>query len=138
MTKFYLIVLGLIQIAFASYQSHNVTIEYILATDELHISAYVQKDTWFAVGWGKTMDNGGGILFRGDHEYGNSSAFYMKGHDTPVPNPVVKWYDVIPPKWDGQNYFFSVRRPMDPTKVPVKHPIVTGHHGKIVPAPVEN
>ena len=60
----------------------------------------------------------------------------MKGHDTPVPNPAVKWTDIKPPGFDGKNYFFSVKRPMDPTAsiVAVKHPIVTGHHGPIIPA----
>ena len=100
MIKFY-VFLVLVQVVIAQYESHNVTIEYSASTDELLISCYVKRDTYFSLGWGTRMDDGGGILFTGDHEFGNSSAFYMRGHGTPVLNPAVRWEDVNPPVWDG-------------------------------------
>jgi hypothetical protein len=60
------------------------------------VSAFVKKDTWFAIGFGKTMDNGGGVLFRGEGISGNASSIYIKGHEYPVANGIVNWNPVSP------------------------------------------
>jgi hypothetical protein len=60
---FYYLVFGLVQVALASFDHHNFTITYSAETDEMQVSCYVGKNTWFAIGFGKGMDNGGGIVF---------------------------------------------------------------------------
>ena len=136
MFKLFLIAFGfLVQAAVASFETHNVTIQYSAATDEVIISCFVPKGTWFGLAFAPNMDTGGGVVFRGEGASGNSSGFFMRGHDDPGPNPIVPWTDVKPAAWDGETYFFSVRRPLTPAALTLKHPIVKGHHGPIIPAP---
>tara|TARA_B110000285_G_C14546650_1_gene347332 strand:+ start:125 stop:442 length:318 start_codon:yes stop_codon:yes gene_type:complete len=92
--------------AFATYASHNVTFSYNDTLKEVVVSCIVPKDQWFALAFAKGMTaGGGGVRFVGKDK-GSHDSIYLDGYKPPESNPAVVWKDVKPAVFDGTHYHF--------------------------------